>query len=534
MFEFLKRKETPKPEKRQSLFSTDIPVPESNSTLWEDIFARSFQKNAGQMQPRNAFGQTVSGTDAALTIVPTNDAIGTFAMDSPTEGNPTSLKPIINPIDSLPYVQLAWYASQGFIGYQVCAMISQHWLIDKALTMPARDAMRHGFEIGASDGQQIDTEILAYIKKRDKQFAIKKNCVELVRFNRMFGIRIALPVIDTDDTKFYQKPFNIDGVKPNSYRGISQIDPYWITPELDFSAGANPASIHFYEPTWWRVNGKRIHRSHLIVIRNGQVADVLKPSYLYGGIPVPQKIAERVYAAERTANEAPQLALTKRTSVWKMDMMQALANQAAFEQKMAWFAATRDNYGIKAIGLDDEVEQLDTTLTDFDQTIMTQYQIVAAAADVPVSKLMGESPKGGLGANGDYESDSYHEFLESIQTNDMQPLIERHHQLLMRSEVLPKFGKEFEIDVIWNATDTPNAKELAEINAIKANTAKTLVDSGAVDGMDVRQQLILDKESGYNGLEEIPDDELADPDYVPITNRRESERIDESIEPEKT
>ncbi len=34
--------------------------------------------------------------------------------------------------------------------------------------------------------------------------------------------------------------------------------------------------------------------------------------YNYFGVSVPERIYERVYASERTANEAPQLAMTKR------------------------------------------------------------------------------------------------------------------------------------------------------------------------------------------------------------------------------
>jgi phage-related protein (TIGR01555 family) len=483
------------------------------------VLSGSFQQVVSDGTVKSADGKSIAwASDAKPPVKFAHDG---FAMDAPSAGNPLSMKPLIEPVSMIPGAQLCWYAGQGFIGYQLAGMISQHWLIDKACTMPARDAMRHGFDItvnekmketdgdedkGAEETEENQdyTDIIAYINKLDKKFGIKQNCVEFVRFNRMFGIRVALPIIETTEKDFYEKPFNIDGVKPGSYKGISQIDPYWITPELNFEAAANPASVHFYEPTWWRVNGQRIHRSHLVIIRNGQVADILKPTYLYGGISVPQKIYERVYAAERTANEAPQLALTKRSTVFKMDITQAAANPQAFREKMEFFAFNRDNYGAKTIGLEDEAEQFDTTLTDVDSVIMTQYQIVAAASGVPSTKLLGTSPKG-FDATGEFETDSYHEELETIQMNDMQPLIERHHALLMKSEIEPKFGKTFEIDIVWNAVDTPGAKEMADINYVKAQTDAQLVTTGAVDGTDVRNRIIADKESGYNGIEAVVD-----------------------------
>ena len=280
MFEWLNKLKRPTattPE-RDSLFSDNTPIPETaNPFAYAEAFAKTFQRKASDLKPLNRKGEVVGAMDASFTLE-NGAGIGTYAMDDIS--TPLAYSGELQTSNNLPFIQLDWYASQGFIGYQVCSLISQHWLIDKILTMPARDAMRHGYEIGTSDDEEIDPKIIAYIKKRDKAFGIHDACVEFVRFNRMFGIRIAMPVIETNDPDFYVNPFNIDGVKPGSYRGISQIDPYWITPELDFQAGANPASIHFYEPTWWRINGKRIHRSHLIIIRNGQVADVLKPSYL--------------------------------------------------------------------------------------------------------------------------------------------------------------------------------------------------------------------------------------------------------------
>ena len=399
-----------------------------------------------------------------------------------------------------PIALLDWYSRQGFIGYQFAAILAQHWLVDKACTTPAKDAIRKGYEITVNDGIEVSEEILDALRQADVNYRLNENMVQFVRFGRIYGIRIALFLVDSNDPKYYEKPFNIDGVKKGSYRGISQVDPYWITPELDAEASANPASIYFYEPTWWRVNAVRIHRSHLIIMKTSEVADVLKPSYFYGGVPIPQKIYERVYAAERTANEAPQLAMTKRTDVLQIDIDQALAHQGDFETKIEQWVFNRDNYGIKTIGLTEDMKQFDTSLADLDAVIMTQYQIVAAAANVPIVKLMGTSPKG-FNAAGTYEEASYHEELESIQAHDLTPLLQRHHLLVIKSEIAPRFGIEtFSTCIHWHALNSLTAKEEAEIKKMSADTDAVLASIGAIDGMDSRQRLISDPDSGYNGL----------------------------------
>ena len=467
--------------KPAGFFSTDADFRSGDVQFLHELLGRSIQRTPADFKMINPDGSAV-------------------AMDS-GEWDENFNKPYADYINAVPPAQLGWFASQGFIGYQIAAIIAQHWLVDKACLLPARDAMRHGYELTANDDVVVEDKTWKLIKRLNKKMGIDRQCVRFVHMGRVFGIRIALPVVEYTDPDALAKPFNIDGVRPGSYKGITQIDPYWMSPELDIASASDPASLHFYEPTWWRINGKRVHRSHLIIFRNGELADVLKPTYLYGGVPVPQKIAERVYAAERTANEAPALSLSKRTTSVKVnDIDKAMANQQKFDQRMTWWTQTRDNYGVKILGEGEELNQYDTSLADFDATIMTQYQLVAAGANVPATELLGTSPKG-FNATGEFEMETYNKELETVQSSDMEALIDRHHLLLMKSYIIPKLGiAPFEIIIDWNPVDSPTAEEQANIDMSRSTTAKNYSDIGALDGQDVRDKLRTDKDSGWNGL----------------------------------
>lgn len=480
------------PEQAQSrvgFFSTDVLPPAVPQSEWRDWFAtmgaRVFQRSAAHFKPV----QSGVGMDADMFNTPSLKqaySIGAYGV---------------------PDVLVSWYGTQTFIGYQMCAILAQHWLIDKACSMPAKDATRGGYEVTANEGDKIAPEVLAEIERMDKLFSVIYNTQEMVRHCRIYGVRIVLYVVDGAD---YELPFNIDGVRPGTYRGMSQVDPYWITPELDYRAASDPSSVHFYEPTFWRINGKRYHRSWLHITRTCDVPDVLKPTYFFGGIPVPQRIYERVYAAERTANEGPQLALTKRTGILKVDMAAATATPGNLERALQKFALLRDNYGTKTIDKNNEdYTQFDTTLADVDVVIMTQYQLVAAIAEVPATKLLGTMPKG-FNATGEYEEASYHEFLESIQTHNCTPMIERHHLLLKKSYICPKFNiPMFDTTIVWHELDAETAKEAADRRLIESQAAKNYADTGALDAYDIRDGLIANKDSGYNGIEraERPDGE---------------------------
>lgn len=480
-------------------FSTNTPVPrtiEARKAKLQYAIEQTFQKTDKDFKINNPDGTVVAMDNIGR-------AGGKIAFGSFSFGG-------------VPEAQVAWYGSQGFIGYQMCAMIAQNWLIDKACTIPARDAIRNGFTTTVNDGTQVKPEVMDAITEIDKRMRLNENLLQFIRMGRIFGIRILMFKVDSADPKYYEYPFNIDAVKPGTYRGMSQIDPYWITPELDEISISDPSSQHFYEPTWWRVNGMRIHRTHLCIFKTNEVPDVLKPSYLYGGVSIPQKIYERVYAAERTANEAPLLAMTKRLNVRKIDIAQAMQNQAEFEQKIEYQEYMRNNFGTLFADLDETVEQLDTSLTDLDETIMTQYQLVSAASNVPATKLLGTAPKG-LNATGEFDEASYHEELESLQAHDLTPLLERHHALVIKSEIEPAFKITFSTTVTWEPVDSPTAKELAEMNYLKSQTAANESLVGAIDGQDERTRLINDPDSGYSGMEdetieeENPDKDDLDP-----------------------
>jgi len=374
----------------------------------------------------------------------------------------------------LPDALVGWFMGQSFIGYQTCALIAQNWLVDKAVSMPGRDAVRHGWAIhveGAAD-EDSASDLIASIQKDDKRLRVRTNLEQYVKMGRLFGVRVLIFKVEGID---YEAPFNIDGVKRGAYRGMTQVDPYWCIPELDATAVQDPSSEHFYEPTWWQVNGQRYHRSHLCIFRANEVPDLLKPVYRYGGISVPQRIVERVYAAERTANEGPQLAMTKRLTVWKTDLAQLYANQEQALTHMQTFAQFRDNHGVKLVDTEDSIEQHDTGLADLDATIMTQYQLVAAAAGVPATKLLGTTPKG-FNATGEYDESSYHEELETIQANDLTPVLERHYLLLARSR-----GDAVTVTIDWAPVDSPTAQRAFQVKLTDDAKADVVENRGRLE-----------------------------------------------------
>jgi phage-related protein (TIGR01555 family) len=426
-------------------------------------------------------------------------------------------------VPSISPVIFSWYATQTFIGYQACGLISQNWLINKGCAQIGLDAVRNGFTLNFDESVKVDAKQIADIEKLDRKYKLKKNLELASKFQRVYGIRHVLFVVGNGyDEDYYTSPFDPANIPKGQYKGMSQIDPYWMAPQLSSANINSPASIGFYDPDFWMVAGDVYHKSHFVILRGPEVTDILKPTYLYGGLPLSQLMMQRVYAAELTADETPQLAMTKRMDVRKMDLKKAQANQTLFRKTISWIAQMRNNHSISIIGKDEEYERHDTSLSDLDDVTLLQYQIVAGIVNTPITELLGLSPTG-LGSSGENETKSYIAAIEVIQENDLSPIVLQHHECLAASE-----GLKIGIEHTWNPLAVMSDKELAEIRKMNSETAGNYVDIGAIDNYEVRDGMIANEDSGYTGLVELdrPDgdrSELDDPVNKPQENEADTD-----------
>lgn len=415
--------------------------------------------------------------------------------------------------DDLPEEMFAFFR-HTFIGWQACALLYENPYIKKACEIPARDAVAVDYKLqyahpendeNKNTDKEKEQEILNNLKEiSDIKMNIKNVCRDSNVFKKTFGQILAIPTFNTDMTKAMSQPYDPKTIKEGTYTGMTLIQPFWVTYQLDGAGVSKPNEAGYYEPVYYIVNGHtKIHRSWVIKLTTGPIADILKPVYYYGGIPLTQQIYERVFCAEKTANEAPKLALTKRLLVVDGNIENLVANPAAAFAGLQAALNIRDNMGVMVKNPNDAVSQIDTTLTDFDSLIMTQFQLVAAIAEMPTTKLMKTQLKG-LANSGDYEMKDYNQTLVEIQENDFNAILRKHYEYLCLSE----YGKDLHLKTVWNPIDTPSETDLAQIELSQAQTDAQYIQAGVIDPSEVRTTLRNNEDSRYHNLEE----EMPEPD----------------------
>lgn len=403
---------------------------------------------------------------------------------------------------------LSYYATKGFMGYQCYAILGQNKWISKAICMPVVDALRPGFiftkeeeDVKEETEDTKSDEIIKTFEKASEKMNFNKKAEDWLIASRQFGVGYALPIIDDPEYDLSQ-PFNLDGVKQGTYKGIKIIDPFWMRPVLTGTSTYDTCNLDFFEPDYYMTaDCKMIHKSHLIKIIFKEVPDILKPTYYYGGMSLTQMIYEQVFLAEQTSKEAPKLVQNKRLLIMSGSLEEAIRNTDRFNNKIQALLEARNNYGVYLTDINENVQQIETSLMDFPELISAQYLLIAGIAEIPYTKFLGTTPKG-FNATGEYEMKSYIQMLKSLQEKVM-PLLRRHIDLLSMS----LYGSRQNISYQFNEIDMPTEQENAQVNSIQTQTLNSLLESGIISPEEARKWLKMDENSGFSWIDdEVPED----------------------------
>lgn len=381
----------------------------------------------------------------------------------------------------------------SWIGWLTCATLAQHPLISRACSIPGEDAVAVGYNIAFSnDDAKEDEQEAKRVIKLSKRMGINQSLRKFDANKRIFGIGICIPCFESDSEqgklyikKMLENPFNIDAVTKNDirYTGMKVVDPYWLSPQFNEESGFNPISKNFYNPEYWQIGSTntKIHRSWCITFVNTIVADVMKPTYYYGGIPLPQMLMRRVYSADKVADEAQMLAMSKRLLVVDANIQKLIAKPKEAAKVMDAIKYARDNWGVYFKNPNSAVQQVDTYITEFNQLIMTQYQLVASIAQIPAPKLLKVMPTGFSDVSELVWKD-YAQHIGSIQEDEYEPILDMHYMILFAKEG----KKNIDFEISFNPVDIPTLMEKAKISELETKSAKLLIENGVLAPEEVR------------------------------------------------
>jgi hypothetical protein len=200
----------------------------------------------------------------------------------------------------------------------------------------------------------------------------------------------------------------------------------------------------------------------------------------FWGDPIMQSIGSAVKNADMAQDGFAALIDEAKVDIIKIPDLIAQAATPEYESRMlsrlAAASQGKSTWRMLAIDGAEEWDQRQITWAGMPDIMTAFLNAVAGAADIPLTRLLGVSPKG-LQSNGDGEERDYQSMVRARQNEMLAPALDRIDELLLRSALgsVPS-------DVYYEFAPLSqmSEKDAATIEAQRATTVKTYADTGLI------------------------------------------------------
>lgn len=377
-----------------------------------------------------------------------------------------------------------FYAQPLLTDEQIIAAYRGSWLPRKIVDIPALDSCRKWRNWQAEDDQ------IEAIEGEEKRLNVKGKVLEAYKKARLFGG--AVLYIGTGDADPSQ-PLDTGTV------GKAGLKYLTVMTRRQISAGEierDPSSEWFGKPKVYMVNGAsgtqlNVHPSRLVVLNGAMAPDEdFYASLNQGwGESVLTATLDAIKNADSTAGNIASLIFEAKIDIIKVPQFSAnIGNQAYEDAVLRRYTLANTIKGVNGTLILDAEEEYDSkaaTLTGLPDILMAFMQIVSGAADIPVTRLLGQSPAG-LSSTGDSDMKNYHDRIQSMQELELSPAMMRLDECLIRSA---NGTRDPDIYYSWAPLEQMSEKEKADIFNTKATAARTLVGTGTGQEIIPREAL---------------------------------------------
>jgi len=418
------------------------------------------------------------------------------------------------------------FAAAQIADDQLIAMYCGDWMARKIIDMPVADMLRPW------RAWQASPEQITAIEAAEKRHFVKAKVAQAMRAARLYG---GAGIIIGADTANPAAPLNRNAIGRGGLKYLAVVPRRMLASN---GLETNIESEYFNRPKSYQFstsyNGVvEIHPTRVLrFIGNERLAfdtdhdgwadSLLLAIYdaIHNAALTQSAIAELIHEAKIDVISVPNLGAALSSQGGTNDMAKRFANAAALKS-------------INNMLLLDAEEKWDRKQTSFaglTDVLRTYLEIVAGAADIPATKLLGTAAKG-LNATGEGDLTNYYDSLAGERDEAVQPVMDILDDILWRDAT----GAPKPADVFceWRPLWQMSAKDQSAVAKAKAETSKIYVDLGIlpddVMAQGIANQLIED--AVYPGIEaELAKVQSAEPSAGEDETESDNPPADRSVE----
>lgn len=320
------------------------------------------------------------------------------------------------------------YAYSPLTDVDMDAMYRAAWLPRKIVDIPAQDATRKWRHWQASNDQ---IEALETEEKRLRIIAKVREAITLARLRGGAGIIIG------DGNPRTDEPLDPANIKKGGLKYLLVLSRLRMNAtEIE----RDVMSPNFGHPKAWRIADSQfpIHPSRVAVFIGKQAPtdELTAQSWLGWGDSVLQSVYQAVSSADSALANVCSMLFEAKVDIFRIpNFMQQVGDpnyRKLITDRMTLAATNKGINGMMLMDQDEEYESKQINFATMPDLIDRFLQVTAGAADIPLTRLLGQTP-GGLSKTTENDLHNYYDGIQSMQTLDIGPAMEILDECLIRS-----------------------------------------------------------------------------------------------------
>jgi uncharacterized protein len=396
---------------------------------------------------------------------------------------------------------------------QIDAGYRGDWIARKVIDIPAKDATREWRDWQADSG---DIEVLEQV---ERQLNLQNKLRRAMTLARLYGGGVMVMGVADQDAETELDPESVkkDDLKYVHVLGRYELStgpiiwdvmsPWYGEPEWYARKPGSVAKAYSKEQQAIMQTDVKIHPSRVVRLVGNEFPDLTQSDAGWGD-SVLQCIYEAILNAGTVANSTaslvhenkidiisiPDLSTNIMTDEYKTRLMNRFSNSNVMKSM------------INTMVLDKEETwtRVNANFAGLQPLIRDYLSMAAGAADIPATRLLGESPRG-MNATGVSDIRNYYDKIASDQETDLTPAMSRLDEVLIRSATGKRDSSIFyEWTPLWQLDET----QKGALWLAKAQTYQIDVNAGQIpaDALAQARENQLIEDGVYPGLEQAIED----------------------------
>ena len=379
-------------------------------------------------------------------------------------------------------------------------MYCQSWIVGKIVGAIPEDMIRSGIAI-TGDPEPRRIELIDSALSRLKIWTALQSALT---WARLFGGAASLIMIEGQDVA---EPLRLDTITRGSFRGLMTYDRWQLWP--DWSQTIQALGPSYGLPVYWRivdpsqygapqVSGRlgfnvRVHHSRLLRflgIEAPHSRAVMEQSW---GLSVVERLLDRLVAFDTaSAGAASLIDKAYLRTIQIKGLRQILGGpesaQIALAKNIGMIRALQSSEGMTVLDADDNFATTSYSFAGLDQVLLSFGQQLSGAADIPLTRLFGQSPAG-LNATGEADTKTYYDGILRRQEAQLREPLTKLLQIVYRhlyGEPMPA-EVSFNFVPLWQLTEI----DRANITSTDAASVTAAYTAGLIDAPTALRELQL-------------------------------------------